>query len=68
MKLNQIEHDFLEIQSAYDEHNISREEYLNLLQGLDVEKSITEDAEELARKEYLKSLITAAITVVSVVS
>lgn len=65
MNINQVEAEFSEIQSAYENREISREEYLNLLQGLEVEQAIAEDAEELSRKENLNSMINAAITTVS---
>ena len=47
---------------------VFKEEYKNLLEGLEIEKATTMNAEELQRKEELNKLINAAITVVSAVA
>ena len=64
----ELEYQFNEINRAFENHEISKEEYKNLLEGLEVEKAVTMNAEELQRKEELNKLITAAITVVSAVA
>ena len=64
----ELEYQFNEINRAFENHEISKEEYKNLLEGLEVEKAVTMNAEELQRKEELNKLITAAITVVSMVA
>lgn len=57
-----------EYSQAYESGQISKEEYLNLLQGLEVEKVVAETAEELEFKEQLNVAINAAISVVSAVA
>jgi hypothetical protein len=64
----ELEYNFNEINRAFENHEISKEEYKNLLEGLEVEKAVTMNAEELQRKEELNKLINAAITVVSAVA
>ena len=66
--LVELEYTFNEINRAYENHEISKEEYKNLLEGLEIEKAVTMNAEELQRKEELNKLITAAITIVSAVA
>jgi len=66
--IKEIEYTFNEINRAYENNEISKEEYKNLLEGLEVEKIVTMNAEELQRKEELNKLITAAITIVSAVA
>ena len=63
----ELEYHFNEINRAFENHEISKEEYKNLLEGLEIEKAVTMNAEELQRKEELNKLINAAITVVSAV-
>ena len=62
-----LEHQFNELNRAYENNEISKEEYKNLLEGLEVEKAVTMNTEELHRKEELNKMITAAISVVSMV-
>jgi len=66
--IKELEYTFNEINRAYENNEISKEEYKNLLEGLEVEKLVTLNAEELHRKEELNKLITAAITIVSAVA
>jgi len=66
--IKEIEYTFNEINRAYENNEISKEEYKNLLEGLEIEKAVTMNAEELQRKEELNKLITAAITIVSAVA
>jgi hypothetical protein len=64
----ELEYNFNEINRAFENHEISKEEYKNLLEGLEIEKAVTMNAEELHKKEELNKLINAAITVVSAVA
>ena len=64
----ELEYQYNEINRAYENHEISKEEYKNLLEGLEVEKAVTMNAEELYRKEELNKMITAAIMIVSAVA
>ena len=54
MKLTELEHSFAEINKEYDEGNLEKAEYKDLLQGLEVEQTITENADELHRKQELQ--------------
>jgi hypothetical protein len=63
----ELEHTFNEINRAFESQEISKEEYKNLLAGLDVERIVTMNAEELQRKEELNKIINAAINVVSAI-
>jgi hypothetical protein len=64
----ELEYTFNEINRAFENNIITKEEYKNLLEGLEVEKAVAVNAEELKRKEQLNKLIVAAITVVSAVA
>jgi hypothetical protein len=64
----ELEYTFNEINRAYENNEISKEEYKNLLEGMEVEKAVTMNAEELHRKEELNKMITAAISIVSAVA
>jgi hypothetical protein len=61
------EYHYNEINRAYENNEITKEEYVNLLQGLEVEGTVTMNAEELQRKEALNSYINAAIAAASLV-
>ena len=64
----ELEHTFNEINRAFENQEISKEEYKNLLAGLEVERIVTMNAEELQRKEELNKIINAAINVVSAIA
>jgi hypothetical protein len=64
----ELEYTFNEITRAFENNEISREEYKNLLEGLEIEKAVTMNAEELQRKEQLNTYITAAISAASLLS
>jgi hypothetical protein len=57
-----------EYTQAYESGQVSKEEYLNLLQGLEVEKVVATTAEELEFKEQLNVAINGAISIVSAVA
>jgi hypothetical protein len=59
---------FNEYTQAYESGQCTKEEYLNLLQGLDVEQTIASTAEELHFKEQLNVAINAAISIASAVA
>jgi hypothetical protein len=65
MNLNQVEQSYAEYTQAFEAGVISKEEYKNLLEGLEIEQSIVTTAEELHRKEQLNTVINAAITLAS---
>jgi hypothetical protein len=67
MNIQELEIEINEAKSIYEAGEISAEEYKNLLQGFEVEKIVTLNAEELQKKEELNKIVTAAIMVVSAV-
>lgn len=68
MRLIDIDIAYREATSMYESGDISKEEYLNLLQGFEVEKATTNNAEEMQFKEQLQVAINGAITIVSAVA
>jgi len=67
MNLDQLESAINEAKSIYEAGEISPEEYKNLLEGFEIEKIVTANAEELQKKEELNKIVTAAITGLSAV-
>jgi hypothetical protein len=67
MNLDQLESAINEAKSIYEAGEISPEEYKNLLEGFEIEKIVTVNAEELQKKEELNKIVTAAITGLSAV-
>lgn len=67
MNLEQLESAINEAKSIYESGEISSEEYKNLLEGFEIEKIVTDNAEELQKKTELNRIVTAAITGLSVV-
>jgi hypothetical protein len=67
MNLEQLETAINEARSIYEAGEISPQEYKNLLEGFEIEKIVTVNAEELQKKEELNAIVTAAITGLSAV-
>ena len=67
MNLQELETAINEAKSIYEAGEISAEEYKNLLEGFDIEKIVTDNAEELQKKEELNKMVTALVTGLSVV-
>ena len=67
MNLEQLESAINEAKSIYEAGEISAEEYKNLLEGFDIEKIVTDNAEELQKKEELNKMVTALVTGLSAV-
>jgi hypothetical protein len=67
MNLEQLESAINEAKSIYEVGEISSKEYKNLLEGFEIEKIVTDNAEELQKKTELNRIVTAAITGLSVV-
>lgn len=63
--LQQIAESYQQYKTAYESGQISSEEFKILLQGLEVEKAISVNAEELQYKEQLNTIINAAIAAAS---
>lgn len=68
MNVNELATTYNEYTQAYESGQISKDEYKNLLEGLEVEKAITLNAEELQFKEQLNLAINAAISAVRAVA
>lgn len=68
MNSSQLAAYFNEYTQAYESGQCTKEEYINLLQGLDVEQVIASTAEELQFKEQLNVAINAAISIASAVA
>ncbi len=68
MNVAELQTYFNEYTQAYESGQISKDEYRSLLEGLEVEKTITSTAEELHFKEQLNVAINAAIAVASAVA
>lgn len=63
--LSVVEHTFQEATTMYESQEITKEEYLNVLQGLEIEKAVVLGEEEMRKKQELQALIENTITVVS---
>lgn len=55
----------IEYNKMWADGQISKEEYIQLLQGINIMEGINDDAEGLALKEQLNTMINAAISVAS---
>lgn len=67
MNLEQLETAINEAKSIYEAGEISAEEYKNLLEGFEIEKIVTDNAEELEKKVELNKMVTALVTGLSAV-
>lgn len=67
MNLQQLESAINEAKSIYEAGEISPQEYKNLLEGFEIEKIVTVNAEELQKKEELNKMVTALVTGLSAV-
>jgi hypothetical protein len=67
MNIQELEAAINEAKSIYEAGEISAVEYKNLLEGFEVEKVATLNAEELQKKEELNRIVTAAISGLSLV-
>ena len=55
----------IEYNKMWAEGQISKEEYIQLVQGINIMEGINDDAEGLALKEQLNTILNAAISVAS---
>jgi hypothetical protein len=63
--LLQVKESFEAYKYAFEQGQISADEYKSLLEGLEIEKAVTMNAEELQFKEHLHTAISAAISAAS---
>jgi len=58
----------IEYNKALEQGQITKEEYVELLKGINIMEGIADDAEGLALKEQLNVIINAAITAASLMA
>lgn len=68
MTLDLAEQSIKDYNFALEQGQISKDEYVSLMKGLEVEKVATMNAEEMQKKEELNNYINAAISAVSLVA
>jgi hypothetical protein len=68
MNVQDLESRFNNIQKTYEQGNISHQEYVTLMKGLNLESAIKSGAKELQKKQELYEAITKAVAVVKVFS
>ena len=66
--LQQIAQSYQDYTTAYNAGQLNATEYKSLLEGLEVEKALSLNAEELQYKEQLNMAINAAISTVSMIA
>ena len=66
--LEQIAQSYEDYTAAYSAGQLNAAEYKSLLEGLEVEKAVSMNAEELQYKEQLNTAINAAISAASVLA
>jgi len=67
MKIQEIEASFNEYSLLFESGDLTKEEYRNLLEGLEISKVITETSDELNRKTQLHAIINTTISGLSFV-
>jgi hypothetical protein len=65
MTPEQLNNYIIEYNKALEQGQISKEEYVELLKGINIMEGIADDAEGLALKEQLNLIINAAISAAS---
>ena len=68
MTPQQLDALIIEYNKAFEEGQITKEEYVQLLFGINVMEGIADDAEGLALKEQLNTIISAAISAASLMA
>jgi phage tail tape-measure protein len=68
MNPEQLNAYIIEYNKMLAEGQISKDEYVQLLQGINVMEGINDDAEGLALKEQLNVILNAAITAASLMA
>ena len=68
MTPQQLNNYIIEYNKALEQGQISKEEYVELLKGINVMEGIADDAEGLALKEQLNVIINAAISAASLMA
>ncbi len=68
MTPEQLNNYIIEYNKALEQGQISKEEYVELLKGINIMEGISDDAEGLALKEQLNLIINAAISAASLMA
>jgi len=68
MTPEQLNNCIIEYNKALEQGQISKEEYVELLKGINIMEGISDDAEGLALKEQLNLIINAAISAASLMA
>ena len=68
MNPEQLNNYIIEYNKALEQGQISKEEYVELLKGINIMEGIADDAEGLALKEQLNLIINAAISAASLMA
>ncbi len=68
MNPEQLNAYIIEYNKMLAEGQISKDEYVQLLQGINIMEGINDDAEGLALKEQLNTILNAAITAASLMA
>ena len=66
--LEQLNHHLVKYDEALKQGQISKEEYVELLKGINIMESIADDADGLELKEQLNVMINAAISAASLMA
>jgi hypothetical protein len=68
MNINDLEKKFIEIQKKYKDGKLSDKEYATLINGLNLEASISKNTKDLQKKQDLYDAMVAAIKVVKAIT
>jgi hypothetical protein len=68
MSPKMLEDAFKGAKIMYDDGDISKDEYLNILKGFDTEKIIASSSEDFQKKQQLNQLISSTINILSTVA
>jgi hypothetical protein len=67
MNINDLEKKFIEIQKKYKDGKLSDKEYATLINGLNLEASISKNTKDLQKKQDLYDAMVAAVKVVKAI-
>lgn len=68
MTPQQLDALIIEYNKAFEQGQITKEEYIELIKGINIMEGIADDAEGLALKEQLNLIINAAISAASLMA
>jgi hypothetical protein len=68
MTPQQLDALIIEYNKAFEQGQITKEEYIELIKGINIMEGIADDAEGLALKEQLNLIINAAINAASLMA